>query len=137
MKSMVFFTLPFVTLLGCGEDDKSDDSSHDESAIEITNVDVSSTPCDGEMPPADSVEVTVESSGAVSVTHSNYEDSSCLGFEVEGALIGSTLTLSYIETGEPCDCTSMYSLRYDITGLASGSYELSFPGGPSEQVSID
>ena len=134
MKYTFFFSSVFCFSLACQEETKDDTST--DTTFEITNVEVSSAPCDGEMPPADEVSVT-SSNGTATVTHSNYEDSSCLGFTVSGDLEGSTLTLTYTETGEPCDCISMYALNYDIIGLASGTYTLEFPGNVTENLTIE
>lgn len=134
MKYASFFCLPVVLLLSCQEDTKEDTSS--ENSFAITNVDVSSVPCDGEEPPTDEVTLSV-SGGTLNVLHNNYADSSCLGFEVSGEQEGNNITISYTETGEPCDCTSMYTLAYDIEGLSTGSYSLSIPGSSTEEVTIE
>ena len=134
MKYVFFLSSVFCFSLACQEETKEDTST--EIAFEITNVDVSSSPCDGEMPPTDEISVT-SSNDTVSVTHSNYEDSSCLGFTVSGALDVNTLTIAYSETGEACDCISMYTLNYDIVGLSAGTYTFEFPGNVTEEITIE
>lgn len=35
---------------------------------------------------------------------------------------GSTITVGYEEKGTPCDCGCTYAVRYEVSGLASGTY---------------
>ena len=125
--------LSAISLLGMG---CQEDTSNTEPTIDITNVDVSSAPCDGEAIPADEVSISTMDD-QVTVTHSNFEESSCLGFTVSGDLDDDTLTLTYTETGEACDCISTYALTYEIVGLSSGTYTVEFPGDVSQELTIE
>lgn len=46
------------------------------------------------------------------------------GVDVAAAVSGSTVTLTYTELGEPCDCACPYGVTYDILGLGSGTWTL-------------
>ena len=131
---MSILGIVLATLVACTSKE-SDTSVVERSTFEITNTSVSSTDCGGE-PTADIFTATVEA-GVVQVLHENYEESSCLSFEVEGELDGSNLDLSYTKSGEECDCIDMYRLEYHIEGLEAGSYTVNAPGGMSASVVIE
>ena len=130
---MSIFAIVLGTLFACSE--KDTDTSSSEGAFDITNTSVSSTDCGGE-PSEDIFTATVEA-GVVQVVHENYEESSCLSFDVEGALDGSGLNMDYIKSGEECDCIDMYRFEYHIEGLEAGSYTVNAPGGVSASVVIE
>ena len=75
---MSIFAIVLGTLFACSE--KDTDTSSSEGAFDITNTSVSSTDCGGE-PSEDIFTATVEA-GVVQVVHENYEESSCLSFDV-------------------------------------------------------
>ena len=140
---MSIFAIVFSALFACSEKDTDTGSETstetgepvNENALDITNTSVSSTNC-GEEPSEDIFTATVEA-GVVQVVHENYEESSCLSFDVEGELDGSELNMNYIQSGEECDCIDMYRFEYQIEGLEAGSYTLNAPGGVSADVVIE
>jgi len=139
MKCFFAVLLSLSTLIACQEksvEDTSSDHQANTTPFEITNLTVTSTDCGIEEETEATLTVSVESD-IVQIEHRDFTASSCLGFEVEGGLEGTDLTLSYIETGEPCDCISAYTLIYDIQGLDAGTYSMTFPGNLSEDVTID
>ena len=130
---MSIFAIVLGTLFACSE--KDTDTSSSEGAFDITNTSVSSTDCGGE-PSEDIFTATVEA-GVVQVVHENYEESSCLSFDIEGDLDGSDVNMDYIKSGDECDCIDMYRLEYHIEGLEVGSYTVNAPGGVSASVVIE
>ena len=135
MKLRTFAMLPLAILFGCADKDETLDTGSTEDSFIISNLNISSAPCYEEEPPTDVLTVSVEES-TVHVLHENYENSSCLSFEVSGLLENSNLTVSYTETGEPCDCNSLYQLEYEIENLPSGSYAINLPNNLTENVDI-
>ena len=109
----------------------------EESSLSVTNQIVTSDDCDNEGGFPDAILTIATDGGNVQVTHENFVQSSCLGFDVGASLDADVVTVSYSETGEPCDCTSLYALTYQIEGLQSGTYELNVPGEISDSFTID
>jgi len=137
---MKFTTLGILSLafLSACEAKSTEDtsSSNDTPNFEVINLTVTSAECNDEEPPEESLYVYVNSESVVQVSHSNVLSSACLNFDVEASLDGNDVNLSYIEVGEPCDCTSTYTLAYDIQGLESGIFRLQLPGNMTEDVNI-
>ena len=140
---MSIFAIVLGTLFACSEKDTDTGSETstetgepvNENALDITNTSVSSTNCGGE-PSEDIFTATVET-GVVQVVHENYQESSCLSFDVDGVLDGTNLNVGYPKSGDECDCIDMYRLEYHIEGLEAGSYTLNAPGGVSAAVVIE
>lgn len=123
-----------IVLVACTTKE-ADTGVAETNTFEITSTSVSSSDCGGE-PSADIFTATVEA-GVVQVLHENYEESSCLDFGVEGELDGSTINVTYLKSGDECDCIDMYRFEYHIQGLETGSYILNAPGGVSASVEIE
>ncbi len=112
------------------EIDEPANTEEETSAVTVTNQSVSSDDCDNPEIPDDVLTVLTEN-GHVLVTHDNFDESACLGFDINAALDGDIVRVTYTETGEPCDCISLYSLSYQIEGLPSGTYTLNASAGNS------
>ena len=76
--------------------------------------------------------------GSVSVAHDNYSATCCVGFDVSASADSatSTVTVTYEETGEPCDCLCTYNLAYTLTDLSAGDWTIS-AGGDSTTVTVE
>lgn len=81
---------------------------------------------------------TASGGGAVAVLHENYAAECCVGFDVsaEADSASSTVTVTYEETGDPCDCMCVYNLGYTLTDLTPGDWTIT-AGGDSTTVTVE
>lgn len=70
----------------------------------------------------ETLDVTAAGPGAIAVSHQNVTDTCCLDHEVSTAVSGTTLTITYPSSGEPCDCICQYDYDFTVSGLAAGTW---------------
>jgi hypothetical protein len=116
--------------------EETGESAVADNSLTITNKSVESTDCGVDEVPDDILTVEVVE-GVVQVLHENYEESSCLRFEVEGTLDGDVITVNYPKSGVECDCIDIYQFIYHIEGLEAGVYTLNTPGEASDSFTIE
>ena len=145
------FMIPLVVGCDADEEDKPDTGEEADAdadadagadadvAVEVALLTWTSDDCETASEVLPSLSSSVTDEGAVHVQHSNHLTNACVGFEATGSLntVTDALTVSYTETGEPCDCTSYYLLEYELRGLDAGMYTLSVPDGLSDTFVIE
>lgn len=100
------------------------------------SADVAASPDTGSV--ASVLHAAAAGAGAVSVTHDGVGGSCCVGFDVaaETDEAAATVSVTYEETGEPCDCICTYNLAYTLTGLSAGDWTIE-AAGDSTTVTVE
>lgn len=73
---------------------------------------------------------------SVSVTHEGFEANCCADLAVDVSPAGSTLTMVYTDSGDPCDCTCAFDLAYTLQDVPSGTWTVTAGGGVSDAVTV-
>lgn len=74
----------------------------------------------------ESIAATSDAAGVVHIAHTSVSANCCEELTPDPVLLDTTLRLTYVVSGEVCDCMCTFDLAYDITGVASGTYEVAY-----------
>lgn len=74
----------------------------------------------------ESIAATSDVAGTVHVAHTRISANCCGDHTPTPSADGSTIALRYNFSGGECDCMCTFDLDYDITGVAAGTYTVTY-----------
>ena len=95
-----------------------------------------SHPDSAETAEPETLTVTSSAAGTIDVVHQNVPDECCLDHTIELGEAGTTLSVSYVSKGDPCDCMCSYDYSFTVSGLDPGTWTVE-AGSSSATVQVD
>jgi hypothetical protein len=74
----------------------------------------------------ESIAATSDAPGTVHIAHASLYANCCSDITPSPSLVGTELALGYAGTGGECDCMCTFDLTYDVTGVAAGTYTVTY-----------
>ncbi len=94
------------------------------------------SPDSGDTAGPETLTVTASGAGTVQVLHQNVPDECCVEHEVATSISGTTLTIEYPSSGDPCDCMCSYDYSFTVSGLTAGEWTVE-AGDASAVVTVE
>jgi hypothetical protein len=108
----------------------SADTASDAASLHVTNY--ASSECTARLTTdtassvPESIVATSDAAGIVSIAHTSLYANCCSDITPSPSRSASELVLGYAGTGGECDCMCTFDLTYDITGVAAGTYTVTY-----------
>lgn len=73
--------------------------------------------------------------GKVAVHETGHDATCCLTLVPQIAVDGATITVTYVDTGDPCDCVCTYTIDFTLLAVPSGTWTI-VSGALSTDVTV-
>ena len=119
------------------DDDSSDDDDSAPAGLQTSNEEAYCGP-EPEPPPPENLMLSATGPGAIAVLQFNYAVGCCPELAVSTSLdeATSTIDIGYALTNDTCDCVCDLEVRFDLTGIPTGTWNLALPNGVSREFTV-